>query len=176
MFRFTLPRLFAGIAVVALWAWVVGHFYRNQKAEQNLHDLVRGDQSISFSSLTIENQMRRVICTDPKLLAYFSNCFRQSDPHILPGGYTHQITFGFGDGSKTSITSCWSNIDGIGLSIPSDKPSELGLTTRGVIFQKPIPAEITELLEFFEKPSVEVKGKVLILQSGGNRWDFDPQL
>ncbi len=153
---------------VEIWQWQLGV----QKAEA----LFQGNPGMRLKSVEIEFQQRRVLCSDPTALRYFEQCLSAGAKHDFDeGGVTYRLRLRFVGGGQVGTQTFWLK-DGFCLFLPYQE-TDAGVRPKvSVAFSPPVPTAFTEIVDFLNRPYQEVKGVVLILESGGIRREFDRSL
>ncbi|WP_435011234.1 hypothetical protein P12x_002540 [Tundrisphaera lichenicola] len=168
-FAFLVFYLFVSLSVVkafvavdrTAWIWIFdGGGLSKMKA------LVRNDPSIRLDSLQINNNERRVICTDPAILRHFEEALRSSDPTKGRGGIRYEVELRFKGGGNFGVTTYW-EADDFSISMPDEDPFGEKWPTRRVEFKSPMPPPVKAMIDFLDSPTKEVRGTVLVIEPGG---------
>ena len=168
-------KLFALVVVITLAGIVfaLAKVAESRRNEQMTRALLSGDTSIRLRQVQVDNQQRRVICTDPAVLRYLEERFRgQETGHAINGTWYHFSLF-FDGGGTQELEASWADSGDfeVDLGDPED-----GGTAHVVRLDQPRPQGLEVLIGFLNKPISEVAGAVLILDGDGSRIERDESL
>ncbi len=154
--------------------WLIEH----HRGEQQATALFAGQVdplNPRLESLRLENQQRRVICTDPVALRYLEGCFRHSDRRDPQYGITYQLRLRFAGGGTFDTVSYWFK-GGFSTSGPDGCfPSE-EWATHNIWLKKPMPPQVREMIDLLHQPWQDAKGTVLLVEPGMVRREQDRSL
>ncbi|MBA4191277.1 MAG: hypothetical protein C0467_25120 [Planctomycetaceae bacterium] len=168
-------------AFIVLIGLIITIRYYRQLAEEDLgvrktEALLQRRQTTHLRAIQIDNQQRRVRCSDPTILRYLEEYAQGGECAPDLGGVTYQLQLQFHDGGTVSVTSYWFP-GGFKFFLPDDIPAGDGGTPRGVVlFKPPIPESMNTLIRFLDDPVAVARGTVLILDAGGIRKEYDRSL
>ena len=159
-------RLWLAIVVLAFVASIAFDVTKDRHAAGDLDALILGRDNIQLTGLVIDQQQRRVICTDQEVLAYLASSLRNSyHDWGIGGGIFYEFSFEFSTGRKYRVDGYvhrqeWS------LVVPNANPEEGHRPTHVTFLHAPIPDRVREMFEFLNKRYQEVSGSVLVLEPG----------
>jgi hypothetical protein len=155
--------LLCGI-VAALISLVADHVITEQRGEAAAFALLNEDTRPRIVRMEIEGQQRKVICTDPAVLGYLEDCFRNSNHHEFRGGYSYEIKLYFEDGSRFSNDSCWCN-EGFATWVRGDR---FFPPTHQIEMRNPMPEPVRRMIQYLNEMDFRWKPRdVLILSPEG---------
>jgi hypothetical protein len=142
-----------------LIALAVNHFDSANRGETAAFAILNGDMRTRIVRMEIEGQQRKVICTDPAVLRYLEDCFRNSNRRKLPSGYSYEIKLFFEDGSRFSGDSYWCN-EGFQTRVFGDAYFP---PTHDIELQSPIPDTVRRMVEFLNEMGHSWKPRELLI-------------
>ncbi len=158
------------VATVGYGFWFVIDWHQG---EAKTIALLAGNETVKIRSLEIRAQQRKVICTDPEVLRYLEQQFRNHEPHPDFGGTSYHLRVRYEGGGSDELSTYWPNENKFCLFV--GEPGEGG-KPHGIHFPKPRPKGIDEIKAFLSATIKDVAGQVLILESGKSRIENNPSL
>lgn len=158
-------RLWHAVIVLAFTASIALDVIRDRRAAADLDGLILGRDNIQLTSLVIDKQQRRVICTDKEILAYLASSLRNSQSDEFGGGgISYEFSFRFSTGREYRVEGYvhrnqWS------LVVPNANPHEGHGVTHATFLRAPIPDRVLETFDFLNKRYQEVSATVLVLEA-----------
>ncbi|MEM9915091.1 MAG: hypothetical protein AAF911_09025 [Planctomycetota bacterium] len=164
--KIVLGTLTLGIAFLLGW-WVTQTSIASAKTAK----LLAGESGPQLELIRLEYQQRRVVITDPSMLRWIESRFAEHDTTRADAGTTYRLTLDYHWGGKARYTTYWGQ-DGFSMSF---KHSD-GWPTHQVVLLPADDARVAALLTFINEPYPNAQGKVMMIDSAGVRFDFDPGL
>lgn len=158
------------VAGAAMLAW---NSRQTAMGTAKLLSITSGANRYQLASMEVQYQQRRLICTDPVLLAEIQRHLAGAQRSMMGSGSTYETTFRLADGGSATLHSSW-GANECSLSL-GDVPEE-GWPTHLIVFAEPLSEDLRKLLAFLNASNEEVAGQVLIFDGSGNRVEFDGTL
>lgn len=160
-------------AATLLGGYGVAQLVEGSRGEQKTIALLSGDASIRLKQIQIDNQQRRLICSDPEILRYLEERFRNFDPNRRQLGTTYRLSLTYQDGGTQSFATYWSDTGDFSLFIGD---AGEGGKCHGILLTQPRPRAVDELIGFLLADHQEIAGTILRLEAGGSRVERDESL
>lgn len=138
---------------------VADHYDFEHRGKAAAFALLNGDKRPRIVRMEIEGQQRKVICTDPAVLRYLEDCFRNCNRRELPGGYSYEIKLFFEDGTRFSGSSYWC-LDGFKTRVFADPYFP---PTHDIELQSPMPDRVQRMIQFLNDMGHDWKPRELRL-------------
>ena len=164
-FQFSLKGLMLTVTLLALPLGVIGWVVDWHRGVAHFKSLLAGDEEIAITRLKITSQQRRLVCTDPKVLAYFASQLRQRQPVPDVGSWTsYYATFDLSTGRDIGMLfSLGDNHFKLkvpdGILLPSEHDTDY------IVLSEPIPQRVCQIWAFLDSPYREVAGLSLYVEA-----------
>jgi hypothetical protein len=155
--------LLVAYAAVEFIGYIGGH----DKTRALLH----GDKDVRLARFEIDNNQRRVICTDPEVLRYLESRMSQNERRYRESGIGYQMTVHYEGGGNHSFLADWTDHDVALYPEGGD-----GRVPNLILLPRPMSPRVEELIEFLMSELRISAGKVMILEPGGIRYERNERL
>jgi hypothetical protein len=164
--------LFVCIPILLLAGWGGLQINDDWVGDQKTRALVSGSQQVRFARVQIDYQQRRVICTDPVVLRYLEERFRNHGQPRNDPSTTYQLTIEYEGGGRHAFGTYWYE-NGFSLALLDDENGDGHI---GISLPRPLPSQVEEIVQFLGEPWRQVKGTVLVVEPGSIHRHYDQSL
>ncbi len=163
----------ACFVVLVLAGYGVQQLGEGWQGTKKTRALLSGDTNVHFERLQIDGHQLRLICTNPVVLRYLEDRFRRADTQYQGLGVSYYLSLSFVGGGSQKFGTYWGDSGDFKIFLSDAADGGQGFA---VLLTHPRPKQVDVLVRFLLGDDHLDVGTVLILDSGGSRFERDESI